>query len=306
METTFLVNNHIETTSVYYQLSMMASSNKILMILMVFSSLLVFVFISQMTLTTKSACAACKYQRRKCGKDCPLAPFFPAEEFKTFQYAHRLFGVSNIMKILKQVHPADREKAMRSVKYESEMWAKFPNTGCYGIVQQLQLRLQEATGELQSLLPDLVRIYKDRIKKHYSPPSQLPLDITYLKSQCQHQQKAAAYYLSTSQQQQQAAADYLSTSQYIANLKGQCQYQQKSDYLPPSQLQSDITTTSNTVSTYQQHLNIPINEKGLYIDRKLNVQPPSEGFLFHHSDYENMVDKSKETCDSRYVLYFKL
>uniref|UniRef100_A0A7N2KZZ3 LOB domain-containing protein n=2 Tax=Quercus lobata TaxID=97700 RepID=A0A7N2KZZ3_QUELO len=270
METTFFVNNHIETTSVYYQLSMMASSNKILMILMVFSSLLVFVFISQMTLTTKSACAACKYQRRKCEKDCPLAPFFPAEEFKSFQYAHRLFGVSNIMKILKQVHPADREKAMRSVKYESKMWAKFPNTGCYGIVQQLQLQLQEATGELQSLLPDLVRIYK-----HYSPPSQLPLDITYLKSQWQHQQMAAA--------------DYLSTSQYIANLKGQCQYQQKPDYLPPSQLQSDITTTSNTVSTY--HLNIPINEKGLYIDRKLNVQPPSEGFPFHHSNYENMVDK---------------
>ncbi|KAK7840537.1 lob domain-containing protein 22 [Quercus suber] len=239
-----------------------------------------------MTLTTKSACAACKYQRRKCGKDCPLAPFFPAEEFKSFQYAHRLFGVSNIMKILKQVHPADREKAMRSVKYESEMWAKFPNTGCYGIVQQLQLRLQEATGELQSLLPDLVRIYKDRIKKHYShsPPSQLPLDITYLQSQCQPQQKAAA--------------DYLSISQYITNLKGQCQYQQKSDYLPPSQLQSDITTTSNTVSIYQQHLNIPINEKGLYIDGKLNVQPPSEGFPFHHSDYENMVDKFKEVCDS--------
>lgn len=170
METTFLVNNHIETTSVYYQLSMMASSNKIL-ILMVFSSLLVFAFMSQMTLTTKSACAACKYQRRKCAKDCPLSPFFPAEEFESFQYAHCLFGVSNIMKILKQVHPVDREKAMRSVKYESEMWAKFPNTGCYGIVQQLQLRIQEATGELQSLLLDLVKIYIDWIKKHHSPPS---------------------------------------------------------------------------------------------------------------------------------------
>ncbi|KAF3953340.1 hypothetical protein CMV_021206 [Castanea mollissima] len=235
-----------------------------------------------MTLTTKSACAACKYQRRKCANDCPLAPFFPAEEFESFQYAHRLFGVSNIMKILKQVHPADREKAMRSVKYESEMWTTFPNTGCYGIVQQLQLRIQEATGELQSLLPDIVRIYIDRIKKHHSPPSQLPLGITYFKSQCQHQQKVAEDYISTSQRQK-TAADYLSSSQYL----GQCQYHQKHDYLLPSQLQSDITTTSNTVSTYQQHLNIPINEKGLYIGRKLNIQPPSEGLPFHHSEYEN-------------------
>lgn len=108
----------------------------------------------------------------------------------------------------------------------------------------------------------------------------MPLDITYFKSQCQPQQKVVADYLSTSQQQK-IAADYLDSSQYI----GQWQYQQKHDYLLPSQLQSDITTTSNTVSTYQQHLNIPINEKGLYIDRKLNIQPPSEGFPFHHSVY---------------------
>lgn len=108
----------------------------------------------------------------------------------------------------------------------------------------------------------------------------MPLDITYFKSQCQPQQKVVADYLSTSQQQK-TAADYLDSSQYI----GQWQYQQKHDYLLPSQLQSDITTTSNTVLTYQQHLNIPINEKGLYIDRKLNIQPPSEGFPFHHTVY---------------------
>ncbi|KAF3443182.1 hypothetical protein FNV43_RR12863 [Rhamnella rubrinervis] len=78
---------------------------------------------------TSQACAACKYQRRRCSKECALAPYFPAEKAKEFQNAHRLFGVRNIMNILKQVPPQQKEDAMTSIIFESDMRAQYPIRG---------------------------------------------------------------------------------------------------------------------------------------------------------------------------------
>ncbi|XWS60630.1 hypothetical protein CRYUN_Cryun07bG0051800 [Craigia yunnanensis] len=70
---------------------------------------------------TTSACAACKYQRRKCIPECRLAPYFPADQTKVFQNAHKLFGVSNIVKILKSLDPTQHAEAMRSIKYQANV-----------------------------------------------------------------------------------------------------------------------------------------------------------------------------------------
>ncbi|KAI3977991.1 hypothetical protein MKX01_032368 [Papaver californicum] len=75
---------------------------------------------------TNHACAACKYQRRKCAPDCALAPYFPHDQPKMFQNAHRLFGVSNIQKILRPLTPNLKKEATRSIIYESNMRARFP------------------------------------------------------------------------------------------------------------------------------------------------------------------------------------
>ncbi|KAK4412619.1 LOB domain-containing protein 22 [Sesamum alatum] len=72
------------------------------------------------------ACAACKYQRRRCAPDCPLAPFFPADRTKEFVNAHKLFGVGNIVKILKKVPQHERQNAMGSVIFEANVRARDP------------------------------------------------------------------------------------------------------------------------------------------------------------------------------------
>ncbi|KAE9467926.1 hypothetical protein C3L33_00163, partial [Rhododendron williamsianum] len=48
--------------------------------------------------TTTHACAACKYQRRKCAPDCVLAPYFPHHRQRQFLNAHKLFGDEAISK----------------------------------------------------------------------------------------------------------------------------------------------------------------------------------------------------------------
>ncbi|KAG9450379.1 hypothetical protein H6P81_010344 [Aristolochia fimbriata] len=98
---------------------------------------------------TSQACAACKYQRRKCSSDCALAKYFPADQPKLFQNAHKLFGVSNILKILKTVDPTQKGEAMKSIIAQANIRDKSPVHGCLGFIVHLQNQVQQAEQELE-------------------------------------------------------------------------------------------------------------------------------------------------------------
>lgn len=49
---------------------------------------------------TVSPCAACKLLRRRCVQDCIFAPYFPADEPQKFATVHKVFGASNVSKLL--------------------------------------------------------------------------------------------------------------------------------------------------------------------------------------------------------------
>ncbi|XP_057958801.1 LOB domain-containing protein 4-like [Malania oleifera] len=94
------------------------------------------------------ACAACRFQRRKCTAECLLAPYFPAEDPRRFANAHQLFGIKNITKILLSIPAASRPDAMRSIVYESNARAADPVGGCLRITRDLCARLRATMGEL--------------------------------------------------------------------------------------------------------------------------------------------------------------
>ncbi|PON96153.1 Lateral organ boundaries domain containing protein [Trema orientale] len=102
------------------------------------------------------ACAACKYQRRKCAPDCVLAPYFPHDTQRQFLNAHKLFGVSNITKIIRKLDsPAARDHAMRTIIFQSDARAADPVGGCYRIIQDLQRQIDFAKAELDLVLQHL-------------------------------------------------------------------------------------------------------------------------------------------------------
>ncbi|KAI5077773.1 hypothetical protein GOP47_0007597 [Adiantum capillus-veneris] len=113
------------------------------------------------TSTTAQACAACKFQRRKCLPDCPLAPYFPADQPKQFLNVHKLYGVSNTLRILKQVDPSKREDAMKSILYEAAAWDRDPVHGCYGIITLLQAQAEMLREELDYVRTQL-RIHQQQ------------------------------------------------------------------------------------------------------------------------------------------------
>lgn len=105
--------------------------------------------------STNQACAACKYQRRKCNPDCPLAPYFPADQQRRFLNAHRLFGVSNILKTLKKLRPDLCADAMGTLIYQSDMRAQDPVGGCYRLILGLERQFEIETAELSAVLHQL-------------------------------------------------------------------------------------------------------------------------------------------------------
>jgi hypothetical protein len=116
---------------------------------------------------TNKACAACKYQRRKCSKDCPLAPYFPADKPKMFGNAHRLYGVSNILKILKDIDDDKKDDAMKSIIFESDIRAKFRVHGCFGVIKYYEGLIKESIKEL-----DEVESLLDYCKLNYTQQQQ--------------------------------------------------------------------------------------------------------------------------------------
>ncbi|KAL8139290.1 hypothetical protein V2J09_005311 [Rumex salicifolius] len=95
------------------------------------------------------ACAACKYQRRKCAPDCILAPYFPHDKQPQFLNAHKLFGVSNITKIIRDLDQRDKDMAMATIIFQSDMRARDPVSGCYGIVRALHYQTEYVKNELE-------------------------------------------------------------------------------------------------------------------------------------------------------------
>ncbi|PON81591.1 Lateral organ boundaries domain containing protein [Trema orientale] len=82
--------------------------------------------------SAQPACAACKHQRKKCHEGCILAPYFPAERSRDFQAVHKVFGVSNVTKMVKNiVDDEDRRKAVDSLVWEASCRQKDPVLGPY-------------------------------------------------------------------------------------------------------------------------------------------------------------------------------
>ncbi|KAH9608971.1 hypothetical protein KSS87_020924 [Heliosperma pusillum] len=92
---------------------------------------------------THQACAACKHQRKRCTEKCILAPFFPAEKVREFQAVHKVFGVSNVQKIVRSLHTdEDRRRAADSLVWEALCRQKDPILGPFGEYRKIYEELK--------------------------------------------------------------------------------------------------------------------------------------------------------------------
>ncbi|KAK4747310.1 hypothetical protein SAY87_026347 [Trapa incisa] len=102
-------------------------------------------------------CAACKFLRRKCTSGCIFAPYFPPQEPHKFINVHRVFGASNVSKLLHEVLPHQREDAVSTLAYEAEARVRDPVYGCVGAITFLQRQVLRLQKELEAANADLIR-----------------------------------------------------------------------------------------------------------------------------------------------------
>ncbi|KAB2602253.1 LOB domain-containing protein 16 [Pyrus ussuriensis x Pyrus communis] len=88
---------------------------------------------------TGSPCGACKFLRRKCAPDCIFAPYFCSEQGPArFAAIHKVFGASNVSKLLLHVPVHDRCEAVVTIAYEAQARIRDPVYGCVGHIFALQ------------------------------------------------------------------------------------------------------------------------------------------------------------------------
>ncbi|RWW08864.1 hypothetical protein BHE74_00013589 [Ensete ventricosum] len=92
-----------------------------------------------------SPCGACKFLRRKCTSDCIFAPYFGSDQSPAqFAAIHKVFGASNVSKLLAQVPVHDRCEAVATIAYEAQARIKDPVYGSVLQAQVMQVKAQLA------------------------------------------------------------------------------------------------------------------------------------------------------------------
>ncbi|KAE9618397.1 hypothetical protein Lal_00047211 [Lupinus albus] len=106
--------------------------------------------------STGSPCGACKFLRRKCAPDCIFAPYFSSEQGSDrFAAIHKVFGASNVSKLLLHIPANDRCEAVVTITYEAQARIRDPVYGCvshiFALQQQvacLQAQLMQAKAQV--------------------------------------------------------------------------------------------------------------------------------------------------------------
>ncbi|MBA0617691.1 hypothetical protein Goshw_007406 [Gossypium schwendimanii] len=84
-------------------------------------------------------CGACKFLRRKCVRGCVFAPYFCHEQGAThFAAIHKVFGASNVSKLLAHLPVSDRCEAAVTISYEAQARLQDPIYGCVSHIFALQ------------------------------------------------------------------------------------------------------------------------------------------------------------------------
>lgn len=108
---------------------------------------------------------------------CIFAPYFPPEEPQKFANVHKIFGASNVTKLLNELLPHQREDAVNSLAYEAEARVRDPVYGCVGAISFLQRQVQRLQKELDAANTDLLRYSLTDIPPPPPPSLSLPQGI---------------------------------------------------------------------------------------------------------------------------------
>ncbi|KAL2488619.1 LOB domain-containing protein 12-like [Forsythia ovata] len=123
-----------------------------------------------------SPCASCKLLRRRCTKDCVFAPYFPPDDPHKFAIVHKVFGASNISKMLQELPVHKRADAVSSLVYEANSRMRDPVYGCVGAISYLQNQVAQLQMQLAVAQAEIYCIQMQQEPPNLQPQMVEPTD----------------------------------------------------------------------------------------------------------------------------------
>ncbi|KAL3849949.1 hypothetical protein ACJIZ3_011831 [Penstemon smallii] len=112
------------------------------------------------TTGTGSPCGACKFLRRKCAADCIFAPYFCSDQGPArFAAIHKVFGASNVSKLLLHVPVPDRCEAVVTIAYEAQARIRDPVYGCVSHIYTLQQQVAYLQAQVVQMKAQMAQNY---------------------------------------------------------------------------------------------------------------------------------------------------
>ncbi|KAH0972578.1 hypothetical protein GBA52_024734 [Prunus armeniaca] len=102
-------------------------------------------------------CGACKFLRRKCISGCIFAPHFGSDQGAArFAAVHKVFGASNVSKLLLHIPLNRRQDAVVTISYEAQARLADPVYGCVSTILALQQQVASLQAELAMVQTQLI------------------------------------------------------------------------------------------------------------------------------------------------------
>ncbi|XVF46196.1 hypothetical protein PTKIN_Ptkin03bG0008000 [Pterospermum kingtungense] len=129
-----------------------------------------------------SPCASCKLLRRRCAKDCIFAPYFPSDDPHKFAIVHKVFGASNVSKMLQELPVHQRADAVSSLVYEANARVRDPVYGCVGAISYLQNQVSQLQMQLALAQTEILCIHQMQQEPAAALPTQIDQQADHDKS----------------------------------------------------------------------------------------------------------------------------
>ncbi|KAJ6319427.1 hypothetical protein OIU77_011090 [Salix suchowensis] len=107
-------------------------------------------------------CAACRMLRRRCDSNCMLAPYFPGDEAEKFFGVHKVFGASNVIRMIQMVEESKKEDAVKAIIYEATSRLRDPVYGSAGTIFHLQKMVEELKIQVESMRAQVVQLQEQK------------------------------------------------------------------------------------------------------------------------------------------------
>ncbi|KAK7386468.1 hypothetical protein VNO78_26714 [Psophocarpus tetragonolobus] len=114
-------------------------------------------------------CGACKVQRRRCGLECLMSAYFPAEHIQRFACVHHVFGAGNVANMLRTTKQELRGHVVNTLAYQAEARVRDPVYGCVGLIWELEESLRRVKEDLWKAQAELAQYIGPEFVRQMSP-----------------------------------------------------------------------------------------------------------------------------------------